>query len=523
MYCSERYMYLIILHLPYFFCPDALCYDHQIGHPLRQSSMLTSTEYCSPPVHVSQEDCRKVCAVLHGNSRITAGNQEVIRSRREKNSTEIKKTSVTMQSPFVAIWNAPTELCMRKFRIPIDVSLFETVGSTLPTATNQNITLFYTDRLGYYPYIDLATGISYNGGIPQMSNMERHLKKARKDILHYLPSATQNGLAIIDWEDWRPIWIRNWASKAIYKKHSTDFVLQKDLTLDQRRVESVAKLQFESAAKHFMLNTLRLGKQMRPHNLWGFYLFPNCQNYNYKQNPHVYTGQCPAIEMLRNDKLRWLWKESTALFPNMYLETALMSSQLGALYTRHRIQEAKRISRMYHSLPIYMYSRPVFTDQPEKYLTLPDLVNTIGESAALGANGFVVWGSVNLTRSMNMCMGLNDFIINTLNPYIINVSLSAKLCSAILCQNNGICTRKEWSKNTYLHLNGKNIVIEQYKSTYKVIGHPSFEDLKFYTENFKCHCYPGHKCKESSDPPKIEPMKVCLTQNICIKLNKELF
>ncbi|XP_040269824.1 hyaluronidase PH-20-like, partial [Bufo bufo] len=427
-----------------------------------------------------------------------------------------------MHSPFVAIWNAPTELCMRKYGIPIDISLFEIVGSTLSTATGQNITIFYTDRLGYYPYIDPASGISYNGGIPQMSNMEKHLKKAREDILHYISSATEKGLAIIDWEDWRPTWIRNWASKKIYRKYSIEFAQQKDLTLDQRSTEPIARTQFESAAKRFMINTLRLGKQLRPNYLWGFYLFPNCQNYDYNQNPHNYTGRCPDIEMLRNDKLRWLWKESTALFPNMYLETALKSSQRAALYTRHRMQEAKRLSTLsktLHSLPIYMYSRPVFTDHPEKYLTLPDLVNTIGESAALGANGFILWGNLNLTQSMIMCLGLNAFIVNTLNPYIINVSLSAKLCSAILCQNNGVCTRKEWNKNTYLHLNGTNIAIERYKSTYKLIGGPSLEDLKYFSENFTCHCYVGRKCREAPDPLKLKPMNVCIAQNICIKLN----
>ncbi|XP_077118941.1 hyaluronidase PH-20-like [Ranitomeya variabilis] len=436
-----------------------------------------------------------------------------------------QRASAGMYSPFVAIWNAPTELCMRKYRIPIDVSLFEPVGSTLPTATSQNITLFYTDRLGYYPYIDPATGISYNGGIPQISNMAQHLKKAEEDIRYYISSASQKGLAVIDWEDWRPTWIRNWASKTIYKKHSIDFAQQIDLTLDHAKVESTARLQFESAAKSFILNTLRLGKQLRPNQLWGFYLFPNCYNYDYKQNPHQYTGRCPDIEMIRNDKLWWLWKESTALFPNMYLETALMSSHLGALYTRHRIQEARRLSthsNKLHPLPIYMYSRPVFTDHAEKYLTLPDLVNTIGESAALGTNGFIVWGSVNLTRSMNTCMKLNSFIINTLNPYIINVSLSAKLCSAVLCQNNGVCARKDWNTNTYLHLNITNITIERYKNSYKVSGSPSLEDLKYYTDKFICHCYAGYQCKEPLERLKIKSMNVCMAQNICVKLNKKL-
>ncbi|XP_063786537.1 hyaluronidase-5-like [Pseudophryne corroboree] len=425
------------------------------------------------------------------------------------------------RSPFVTVWNAPTELCMRKFRVPIDVRFFDAVGSTLPTATAQDITIFYTNRLGYYPYIDPITGNNYNGGIPQMTNMDQHLKKAKEDILHYIPSATQTGLAVIDWEDWRPIWIRNWASKKIYRKQSIDYVQQKDLTLSLHNAESVATLEFESSAKRLMLNTLKLGKQLRPNYLWGFYLFPNCQNYDYKQNPHHYTGSCPDIEVLRNDKLRWMWKESTALFPNIYLEKTLMSSHRAALFARHRIQEAKRLSslsKMGISLPIYAYSRPVFTDYPEEYLTELDLVNTIGESAALGATGFVMWGDVNLTRSMNSCTSLNTFIINILNPYVINVSLSAKLCSAVLCQNNGVCIRKAWNTSTYLHLNQTNIAIEQYKGTYNVRGTPSLEDLKYYSENFKCHCYAGHKCKELPDIYAIAQMHICITQNICIHI-----
>ncbi|XP_075062067.1 hyaluronidase-5-like [Mixophyes fleayi] len=429
-----------------------------------------------------------------------------------------------VHSPFVSVWNAPTELCMKRFKVPIDVHFFDTVGSTMATTTGQNITIFYSNRLGYYPYINPTSGVSYNGGIPQMTNMEQHFKKAKEDILHYLPSAAQRGLAVIDWEEWRPIWIRNWASKEIYKKQSIDFALQKDLTLDPHKAYSVARIEFETSARRLMLNTLRLGKQLRPNYLWGFYLFPNCHNYDYKKSPHNYTGRCADIEEERNDQLRWLWKESTALFPNIYLDWELRSSRLAAIFTRHSIREAKRLSELSKtglSLPIYVYTRPVFSDHPEEYLTEVDLVNTIGESAALGVTGFVVWGGVNLTRNMDTCMNLNTFIINILNPYIINVSLSAKLCSTVLCQNNGVCTRKAWNTSTYLHLNQRNIAIKQYKGTYKVKGNPSSEDLKYYSEHFKCHCYAGQKCKEFPDIQEFVPKKVCITQNICINLKQE--
>ncbi|XP_053319675.1 hyaluronidase PH-20-like [Spea bombifrons] len=422
-------------------------------------------------------------------------------------------------SSFASIWNAPTEICMKKFRVPLDLRFFDMEGSTLSCARGQNITLFYTDRLGYYPSIHPVTGKIYNGGIPQMTNMHEHLRKAKEDLTHYIPSTTRPGLAVIDWEDWRPTWIRNWASKEVYKTMSIEFALQKDLRLSQTKAASVAKTQFEHAAKHLMLNTLRIGKSMRPRHLWGFYLFPNCQNYDYKQNPHNYTGRCPEIEILRNDGLHWLWKESTALFPNMYLETALRSSTNAALFSRHRIQEAKRLSKIAnaaHSLPVYMYNRPVFTDDTQEYLSKVDLVHTIGESAALGTAGFVMWGDMNLTLSKETCTNLNNFIVNTLNPYIINVTLASKLCSAALCQNNGVCTRKHWNTNTYLHLNKRNMVIGRKDGKYFVHGNPTVEDLNHFYENFECQCYTGRKCRR---PSPLRHINVCIRQNICINTN----
>ncbi|CAH2275809.1 Hyaluronidase PH-20, partial, partial [Pelobates cultripes] len=284
------------------------------------------------------------------------------------------------QFSFVSIWNAPTELCAKKFNINVDLSLFEIIGSTLRSAKDQNITIFYSDRLGYYPSINPETGNVYNGGIPQMTNMHQHLKKAQEDIISSIPSVTQSGLAVIDWEDWRPTWIRNWAFKDIYRRHSTEFALQQDLELPERNVKSVAKRQFEQAAKNLMLSTLRLGKSLRPQYLWGFYLFPNCQNYDYKTNRHSYSGHCPEIEKMRNDGLYWLWKESTALFPNMYLESTLKSSRKAALFVRNRIKEAKRVSRISNSSstpPVYMYSRPVFTDNTQEYLSEVELANLI--------------------------------------------------------------------------------------------------------------------------------------------------
>ncbi|XP_046505556.1 hyaluronidase-4-like isoform X2 [Equus quagga] len=74
-----------------------------------------------------------------------------------------------------------------------------------------------------------------------------------------------------------------------------------------------------------------------------------------------------------------------------------------------------------------------------------DLISTIGESAALGAAGFVIWGDMNLTSSEGNCTKVKQFVSSDLGRYIVNVTRAAEACSLHLCRNNGRCLRKHTS------------------------------------------------------------------------------
>ncbi|KAM6424791.1 hyaluronidase PH-20 [Rhynochetos jubatus] len=438
-------------------------------------------------------------------------------------SLNIRASPLVSNSPFLSIWNAPTELCTEKTGVQLDMKFFSLIGSTLKTSIGQNITLFYPDRLGYYPYKNEVTGEAFNGGLPQLSLLENHLKKAKEDIQFYIPSDEQFGLAVIDWENWRPVWIRNWGSKDIYRQESIELVQQRDLSLSEAEARAIAKMEFEAAAKSMMLESLKLGIEMKPNRLWGYYLYPDCYNYDYKQNPHNYTGTCLDIEIERNNELNWLWEESTALYPSVYLETALRSSRNAQLFVRNRVQEAIRISYVSnstHPLPVFVYTRPVFTDVYEEYLSQDDLVNTIGESAALGASGIVIWGDLNLTQNKNTCRTLDNYLRRTLTPYLINVTMAARICSQVLCQDSGACARKKWNSSDYLHLNPENIVIQMTKDgKYTLQGQLAFKDLQMFIEKFDCHCYAGHSCEPRADINDINYLHACISEDICIHIS----
>ncbi|XP_023440351.2 hyaluronidase PH-20-like [Dasypus novemcinctus] len=419
--------------------------------------------------------------------------------------------------PFLLAWNAPTELCDVRFQVPIDLSLFTLVGSPRREAKRHDIALFYADRLGNYPHINEVTGAIEHGGIPQAGDMKEHLHKASTDIAQAVPNS-HVGLAVIDWENWRPTWARNWKPKDIYKNMSIDLVRKQNPQLDLTELTKLAKEQFEAAGKLYMKNTIKLGRSLRPNYLWGYYLFPDCYNHNY--NKPGYTGICFDIEKKRNDELDWLWKESTALYPSIYLNRHLTSTPHAVVFARNRVQEAIRIAqatKASSALPVFVYTRPVLTDISSTYLTLEDLVSTFGETVALGASGTIVWGSLNLTQTKQTCLNLNNYMKTVLNPYLINTTLAAKMCSQALCQEQGICVRKNWNSSDYLHLNPKNFDIQLGNDgKYKVQGKPTLQDLQEFSEKFYCNCYTGTSYRKRDDIKNINAISVCVAEGVCI-------
>ncbi|XP_006149258.1 hyaluronidase PH-20 [Tupaia chinensis] len=414
-------------------------------------------------------------------------------------------------------WNAPSEVCVGNFNEPLDLSLFSLIGSPRKDAIDQSVTIFYADRLGLYPHIHEIKGTVENEGIPQSMPIQNHLDKAKKDIAYYIPT-DKVGLAVIDWENWRPLWDRNWRPKDVYRNMSIALVQRQNTQMNLADATKKAKVDFEEAGKNFMLETLKLGRSLKPTYYWGYYLFPDCYNHNYKHPK--YDGTCPPIERQRNDLLAWMWTESTALFPSIYLKSDLASSQKAAFFVRNRVQEAIRLSKVRNPadpLPVFVYTRLVFTDETVRLLSLIDLVHTFGETVALGASGIVIWGSMTLLRTSKSCLILDKYLAVTLNPYIINITLAAKLCSQVLCQDQGVCVRKDWNSSDYLHLNPENFDIQLGDDRKFIIqGKPTIEDLKEFSEKFDCSYYTNSTYNETVDIENIDAINVCVTESICI-------
>ncbi|TNM88763.1 hypothetical protein fugu_005017 [Takifugu bimaculatus] len=329
---------------------------------------------------------------------------------------------------------------------------------------------------------------------------------ASEDIRSVIADKDFQGLAVVDWESWRPVWDRNWDSKRVYQEASKALVKARHPEWRPEQVEAAARAEFEEAARKFMEETLELGQNQRPNGLWGFYGFPRCYN-NYSPQSAHYTGECPEVEKKRNgEQLGWLWNVSSALYPDIYLNLELRDLRGDVLqYSQHRILEAMRAGALAPSAPsVFPYTRIVYTYSLD-FLSQEHLVYTIGESAALGSAGVVLWGDNDFSKSKATCAAVKSFIDETLGHYLVNVTTAAALCSQTLCSSRGRCQRRDPRSRTYLHLDPASwkVVSERgAKKSYRVVGRMRTQEPRLMRAQFECQCFTGWRGESCSQPPR---------------------
>ncbi|XP_029994737.1 hyaluronidase-2 [Sphaeramia orbicularis] len=312
------------------------------------------------------------------------------------------------------------------------------------------VAVFYEDTLGKYPYfIDRDTAV--NGGLPQHTRLDDHIQKTQQDLDAALPASRYLGLAVLRWAEWVPQWSRN---REMYLEASRKLLSSFFPDWSPEEVERWSQVDFEASAQSVMTETLREVKRLRPKALWGVSPYPACYNGSPAQTSlSNYTGRCPAADMALNDELVWLWKRSSALYPLLTLEKLQGGTPGAGLYLSNLIKESLRVSSLggtSDDLPVFPLVKSFYAST-NSFLSQSDLVSTIGESAALGTAGVVVWERSD-TKTERECQDLADFVRKVLGPYSINVTTATRLCSASLCQGKGRCVRQNPESSAYLHL-----------------------------------------------------------------------
>jgi len=259
-----------------------------------------------------------------------------------------------------------------------------TLDTETCSSVRSDLTLFYQYQLGEYPLMTEAE--KRFGGIPQRANLESHLARAENDIVRRIPDPDYDGLAVIDYESWHPLWEH---THLIYKQASRAHALRQAPYLSGAELEEYASRQYEQSARVFMVETIRLAKSLRPRATWGYFGFPRL-----RADP---------------EQMQWLFDEADAVFPVAYADWAsdpepdeTMREAVLKRYPRmitRFMEHASIASRgTGRDIPIYPFLslryRPHAPVIGGRFVNYYDLVAMLNRTSELRANGIVLWDSI---------------------------------------------------------------------------------------------------------------------------------
>lgn len=179
---------------------------------------------------------------------------------------------------------------------------------TIYSAAANSFDLFYRGSVisilydpGKFPALlkNSSSGKFYarNGGVPQEGSLDDHAEIFQQHIKELIPDDQNDGLAVIDFESWRPVYRQNFGTLQPYKDLSVRLERQAHPLWSDRRIEEEARRRFEESARMFMSYSINYARKMRPNAKWGYYGLPYCFN---GRGDNI--ENCPANVRTENDQ-----------------------------------------------------------------------------------------------------------------------------------------------------------------------------------------------------------------------------
>nr|ATU82477.1 venom hyaluronidase [Lethocerus distinctifemur] len=316
---------------------------------------------------------------------------------------------------FKVYWQVPTELC-HKHKIEFSkVAKIGIVQNTGDRFKGDKIVILYDP--GKFPFLN---GSDYvNGGLPQFGDLNHHERILREDITKYIPNKNFDGIAVIDFEYWRPVFRENWASLDVYRTMSKDFVRDEHPDWEEHEIFKEAERRWEAITFPFFKRTLKIAFEERPKAKWGFYGFPQCFNFA----PTNERKECNNRVKDDNDKSKWMYQEGKALYPSVYFDKIGMTETMRAELIEYRVKEGVRIAKKSATkLPVYAYTWFKYRDSGHELISKTDMLNNLLVPKKHGANGVIIWGSSEDVNTKEKCEQLHKFFENCIVPAMKRVA-----------------------------------------------------------------------------------------------------
>jgi hyaluronoglucosaminidase len=170
--------------------------------------------------------------------------------------------------------------------------------------------------------------------------VDLHLRQLEVDIDRFIPNKTFDGVAVIDFECWRPTFRQNFGELKVYRDLTLLEVNKKHPTWSREQIESQGRIIFENAAINFINRTLLRARKIRPFAKWGFYGFPHCFN---RHRDYSQLDRCSEQVEAENNKILFMFP--TAIYPSIYI-TQNQTGEALTKFAQGKMREADRIGKM---------------------------------------------------------------------------------------------------------------------------------------------------------------------------------
>ncbi|XP_025412486.1 hyaluronidase-like isoform X2 [Sipha flava] len=318
---------------------------------------------------------------------------------------------------FRVYWNVPTFQCHKYGYNFTEVAEWGIQQNADDDFRGDKINLLYDP--GLFPALMQGGGsersdyVVRNGGVPHEGNLTKHLDIFSRDVVTKLvPDPKFSGLAVIDFEHWRPMFEENFGSLYAYQEYSMEIEKYNHPDWGKKDLRKEASRKFEKAATQFLKRTLHIAKSLRPYAYWGYYGYPFCFNYTPKND----QAKCSPNVIKNNEKSKWLFEESTAIYPSLYFKYENMNSEKRAKFMQGRMTEAGRVAKMSDSRKfIYPYTWLKYYDT-KQFVEKDDLMNSFLIPKKNDASGVIIWGASNDVNSERKCKAMHNYLTGVLGP-----------------------------------------------------------------------------------------------------------
>ena len=361
---------------------------------------------------------------------------------------------------FQVIWNAPSQRCTGCHGINITSRALESYSIDANPTNSFNgsvVTIFYAS--GLWPSLDAKLNATpcwtgkkpcswnpwgmivakQNGGVPQAADLNAHVASVKAAVATSIPDPGFAGVAIMDWEAWRPLSDENYDALSCYTEYSRRLTRQLHPDWNSTRVAAAASDAFDSSARAFFEATVRAIHEVRPWARVGYY----SEGINNSPSAH---GK--ALD----DRLAWLWGIVDVLAPSVYprgtnataeasrvaslVGEAIRSAELGGRWRAER----GLVARKAHVRPAVMpYARAFVQGDPPAAIPPQLMASSIAVTAALGAEGLVLWGSSADYRGCGRCQLVHDTLHASAGPLVRGCVANRDACAKARCSGHGRC------------------------------------------------------------------------------------